>query len=77
MNPSDLGKIIVIAGLAIAAVGLIIWLTGKFDLAFGRLPGDLRIERPGFSFRFPVVTCVILSIVITLILNALVWLFRK
>ncbi|WP_371825653.1 DUF2905 domain-containing protein [Achromobacter sp. GbtcB20] len=42
-------------------------------LPFGRLPGDIHVVREGFSFHFPIVTCIVVSIVITLIL----WIFRR
>ncbi len=60
----DMGKMLVIAGLAIAVVGAILWLGKGF-----RLPGDIFVERGGFSFGFPIVTCIVVSIVLTIILN--------
>jgi hypothetical protein len=64
-------RFLVILGLAILLVGLAWpWLS---QLGFGRLPGDIRIERDGFRFYFPVVTSLIISLVITLLL----WLFRR
>jgi hypothetical protein len=77
MDPSSLGKWIVFLGLGIVALGAIIWLSGKWDLPFGNLPGDIRVDRPGFSFSFPLATSIILSVVITLILNIIIWLFRR
>lgn len=53
-----------IAGLAIAAVGAVLWL-GKGL----RLPGDIYVERGNFSFGFPIVTCIVVSIVLTILLN--------
>jgi hypothetical protein len=58
-------------GLIFVAVGLLWPLITKLGL--GNLPGDIRIERKGFSFYFPITTCIIVSLVITVIL----WLFRK
>ncbi len=66
---SDVGKILIVAGLAIAALGAIIWLLGQAGVPLGRLPGDISVERPGFKFYFPVVTCLLLSVA----LSALVW----
>jgi uncharacterized protein HemY len=71
MDASALGKWILIAGLAIAGVGALVLLGAKLGLPLGGLPGDIRIERRGFSFYFPVVTCIILSIVLTLIVFAI------
>lgn len=69
---SDLGKLLVIAGLIMAAVGLVLWF-GVGRGWFGRLPGDIRIERENFSFYFPIITCLLVS----LVLSFLFWLFRK
>ena len=55
---------LVIAGLALAVVGAVIWLGKGF-----RLPGDIFIQRGNFSFGFPIVTCIVVSIVLTILLN--------
>lgn len=68
----DLGKIIFIVGLALAAMGAIIWKTGGLG-GLGKLPGDIFVQKGGSSFYFPVVTCILLSLALTL----LSWLFRK
>lgn len=52
-----------VLGLVLVAVGLLVQLFP----GLGRLPGDLRIERPGFTFYFPITTCLLLSAVITLV----------
>jgi len=69
---NDFGKFLVIVGLLIAAVGLLIW-TGFGRGWLGRLPGDIHYSRNNFSFHFPIVTCLLLSLLLTLVL----WLFRK
>jgi len=68
----DLGKFLVIVGLTLAAVGALLW-SGFGKGWLGRLPGDIHYTRPNFSFHFPVVTCLLLSLLLTLIL----WLFKK
>jgi hypothetical protein len=60
----ELGKTLVIAGLALAAIGALLWLGRGF-----RLPGDIFVQRGGFSFAFPIVTCIVISIVLTILLN--------
>jgi len=60
------GKILLVAGLAIAALGLVLMLGPKIPW-LGRLPGDILIKRGNTTFYFPVVTCIVLSIVITLL----------
>lgn len=77
MDLSTFGKWIVVIGLIIAGFGLVVWLAGKSGLPFGSLPGDISVERPGFSFRFPLMTSIVLSIIITIVLNFLVWFFRR
>ena len=65
------GKLIVLAGLAIVTLGVIVWVLGK--LGFRGLPGDVTYKSENVRFYFPIVTCVALSIVVSVIL----WLFRK
>lgn len=67
------GKWLVVGGIALillgfaAQAGLLAW--------FGRLPGDIRIERPGFTFYFPITTMIVVSVVLSLVLRALQKLF--
>lgn len=70
---TDVGKILIVIGLGIAGLGALIWLAGKGGVPLGSLPGDIRIERGNFKFYFPVVTCLLLSAVLTFIL----WLLRR
>ncbi len=69
---SELGKMLVVIGLLIAVVGVLLW-TGVGRGWLGRLPGDIHYTRGNFSFYFPLVTCLLLSLLLTLIL----WLFRR
>jgi uncharacterized protein YybS (DUF2232 family) len=69
---NDLGKFLVAAGLILAAVGALLW-SGLGKGWLGRLPGDVHYTRGNFSFYFPVATCLLISVVLTVIL----WLFRK
>jgi DUF2905 family protein len=64
----DLGRSIVVLGLVIAAVGALLMLLPRMPW-LGHLPGDLHVERPGFSVHFPLVTCLVVSAVATIILN--------
>lgn len=65
-----LGRILLMSGLLLAALGALLLLSGRLGW-LGRLPGDIRFTRDGMSIYIPVVTCVLISIVITLILNLL------
>lgn len=69
---NDLGKLIFFVGLGIAIVGLLLW-TGVGRGWFGRLPGDIHIQRDNFSFSFPIMTCLLISLLLTFFL----WLFRR
>lgn len=62
------GKIILLFGVLLVAVGGLMLLGGKL-FGLGRLPGDIFIQRGNFSFYFPVVTSIVLSILLTVILN--------
>ena len=68
----ELGKFLVILGTTILLVGLALW-SGFGGGWLGRLPGDIRIERGNSAFHFPIVTCIIISIALSLILS----LFRR
>jgi hypothetical protein len=71
----DLGKFILIIGVITTLVGLVMW-SGFAPKWLGRLPGDIRIEREHSVFYFPIVTCIILSIVLSLLLS-LFSMFRR
>lgn len=68
----EIGKLLVIVGLAVAAVGALLW-SGVGRSWLGQLPGDVNYTKGNFSFHFPIVTCILLSIVLTIVLR----LFRK
>jgi len=63
----DLGRLVAVAGLVIAAAGVALWL-GPSVPWLGRLPGDIRIERPGFRLYFPLATCLLLSAGVSIVL---------
>jgi len=64
----EMGKFVAIIGVVIALVGMMMW-GGFMPKWLGRLPGDIRIEREHTAFYFPIVTCIILSILISLLLS--------
>jgi hypothetical protein len=65
---NDLGKFLVIAGIALVVVGAVLW-SGIGRSWLGRLPGDIHYTRGHFSFYFPIVTCIVFSILLTLMLR--------
>ena len=58
-----MGKVLVLIGLGIAALGLLVML----GLPFGRLPGDIVVKRGNFSFYLPLATSIVVSILLTLL----------
>ena len=69
---NDLGRTLVVMGLVVAVVGVLLVLVGRVP-GLGRLPGDIYIQRGNWSFYFPLAT----SIVISVLLTALFWLFGR
>ena len=69
---AEIGKMLVLVGVGLVVVGALLWAgVGKGWL--GQLPGDVHYSKGNFSFHFPIVTCIVLSILITVLLR----LFRK
>lgn len=71
-----LGKIIVGIGIFLVVVGLVVWFAGDKLSWFGQLPGDIKIERPGFRLYAPITTMILLSIVLSIIISILSRFFR-
>jgi uncharacterized membrane protein len=69
MTPNPAGPVIMLAGLAIIVIGLLVWWEG-FGW-FGRLPGDIRIERETVRIYIPLVSMLVISIVLSLLFNLL------
>ena len=65
---NELGKALVILGLCLVVAGALIW-SGAGRGWLGRLPGDIHYTKGNFSFHFPLVTCLLLSIIITVLLR--------
>ncbi|MEP6938109.1 MAG: DUF2905 domain-containing protein [Chthoniobacterales bacterium] len=68
----EMGKLLLVFGSVIALMGLALW-SGVGAGWIGRLPGDIRIERGGSGFYFPIVTCIVISIALSLVFS----LFRR
>ena len=68
----DLGKMLFILGLVLVVAGAVLWKTGGLG-GLGRLPGDIFVQRGNSTFYFPLVTCLVVSAVLSL----LAWLFRR
>jgi len=69
----EVGKLVLIIGVVLMAAGALLWrFPGLFGW-FGKLPGDISVQKGSFSFYFPVVTCIVLSLILTLVS----WFFRR
>ncbi len=65
----QLGKIIIFLGIITTLIGFILFVFPKIKLPFlGRLPGDISVHKNNFSFYFPITTCIIISVVLSLII---------
>jgi hypothetical protein len=70
---APLGRMLIVLGLGIAALGLLLTLAGRLPFRLGRLPGDIFIQGKNSTFYFPLMTCLILSLLFSLVL----WIFRR
>ena len=76
--PLQLGKSLVIVGVLLVAIGLFLMAGSRFSFwGLGRLPGDLAYKGKHFQFYFPVVTCLLLSVLLTLVFWVVSFLTKK
>ena len=68
----SLARTLIVVGLVMAGLGLLLYVAPSVPL-LGRLPGDIRVERPGFRFYFPITTCLLVSA----ILSGVFWLVAR
>ena len=73
----NIGRYLVIGGLILIVLGGLIWLGGRIGLPLGGLPGDIRIDGGGGTFYFPLATSILISVVLTLILNIIARFWNK
>jgi uncharacterized protein HemY len=64
---AEFGKTLIYIGIAVVVLGLIFSVVGKIPW-LGNLPGDIAIQRERFTFYFPLTTCILISVIITLVL---------
>ena len=67
------GRMLIVLGLLVAAIGVLISFAGKLPIRLGHLPGDVVVRGKHSVFYFPIVTCVLISVV----LSVLLWLFNR
>jgi hypothetical protein len=73
----NLSRYIIFAGIALIVIGVIVFGLAKLNIPLGRLPGDIRIEGKNGSFYFPVTTSILISIVLTILVNIIGRFLRK
>jgi hypothetical protein len=73
----NLARFLVIGGIVLILIGGGVWLAAKFGIPFGRLPGDIQIEGRNGSFYFPVVSSIVISLLLTIILNVIIRFLNK
>ncbi len=66
-----------LGGIVLFLVGGGLYLSAKFGLPLGRLPGDIRIKREGFTFYFPIASAILVSVALTILVNVIVRLWKK
>ena len=73
---ASIGKWLVLAGAVIAVTGALLFVAGRVFPSLGNLPGDLHLRGEKGELHFPVVTCLVVSAVLTLVINLVLRLFR-
>jgi len=68
-----LGRLLIVLGLVLVALGVLVSFAGRLPFRLGRLPGDIYIHGKNSTFYFPVVTCIILSVVFSVVM----WILRR
>ena len=68
-----LGRMLIAAGVLLIVVGLLVTFAGRLPLRIGRLPGDIYLQGKNSTFYFPIATCILLSVVLSLVM----WLLRR
>lgn len=74
---STLARWLILAGLAIAVLGGVLWGLARLGLPLGRLPGDFHFSAAGMTCFIPLATSIVLSLILTLALNVIIRLLRK
>ena len=74
---STIGRWLLLLGLIVAAAGGVLWLAARLGFPLGRLPGDLRFEREGFTCFLPLASSILISLLLTLAINLIArWMSR-
>lgn len=73
----NIGRFLIIGGIVLIVIGGLVFLGARLGLPIGRLPGDIRIQRDGFSFYFPLASSILISILLTIIINVIFRFLKK
>lgn len=73
----SLSRYLMLGGIVLFLIGGGVYLAAKFGLPLGRLPGDIRIEGENGSFYFPITTSILVSVVLTVVVNMVIRILRK
>ena len=68
-----MGRLLITLGLVLVAIGILVTFAGRLPIKLGHLPGDIHIEGKNSSFYFPITTCILVSVVLSLVM----WVLRK
>lgn len=72
-----LARIFIIIGIIFLVIGGLIYLSASLHLPLGHLPGDIRLRGKNGDFYFPLATCILISIVLTILINLVLRIFKK
>ena len=73
----NLARLVILAGVALIIIGALIYGLGRLNLPLGRLPGDIRIEGRNGSFYFPLSSSILISVILTILLNLIARFWKK
>ena len=72
----DIGKFLILAGIFLILFGILFVFWQRIPF-LGKLPGDIVIQKKGFGFFFPLATCIVISLALTLLINFVLWILKK
>ena len=72
-----LGRMLLVIGALLVLFGLVLLFAGRLNLPFGRLPGDIVYRRDNLTVYAPLVSCLVVSVLLTVLLNLIFWLLQR
>jgi hypothetical protein len=73
---TSIGKMLIVLGMGMVVIGVVIILVGRVPF-LGKLPGDIHVQKKNFEFHFPIVTCIVISILLSLLLSVFFLWFKR